>query len=191
MSLLLRRILPGILALLLLVLALLGWLAGTESGLRLLWRQLIGPVVPELAIGTVQGRLAGSIRLTDVHYESGQLLFEARSLQLDWSPAALLDKLLRIERLAGEGVRYEQRMAGNGQPLQLPDRFSLPVALEVQDLSIQELVIVGAPGAEPLAFDAVTLAGGYHGTELTIARFAVRHAAVAVDGALGLQTQDD
>ena len=191
MRLLFRRILPGILALLLLVLALLGWLAGTESGLRLLWRQLIGPVVPELAIGTVQGRLAGSIRLTDVHYESGQLLFAARSLQLDWSPAALLDKLLRIERLAGEGVRYEQRAAGNGEPLQLPDRISLPVALEVQDLSVQELVIVGAPGAEPLAFDAVTLAGGYHGTELAIARFAVRHAAVAVDGALGLQTQDD
>lgn len=186
-----RRVLPGILAVLVLVPAVLGWLAGTESGLRLLWRALISPAVPELAIGNLQGRLAGTLRLSDVRYETGQLLFTARSLQLDWSPTALFDGLLRIRRLAADGVRYEQRAAGDGGPLQLPARISLPIALELEDLSVHDLVVISAPQAAPLSLDSVELAGSYRGSALELTRLDVRQADFAADGSLSLQTQAD
>ena len=186
-----RRLLSGLLVLLLVLLVTLAWLAGTESGLRLLWRQLVAPALPELSAGTVQGRLAGTIRLDDVHYETDGLLIAARSLRLDWAPAALLNGLLRIRTLAAEGVRYEQRGAGDGEPLVLPERIGLPLAIEVLDLSIHDLVVISAPQAEPLPFDAVTLAGAYRGARLEIGRLTLRRPSLALDGTLTLQTAAD
>jgi translocation and assembly module TamB len=188
----LRRVLPVVLALLLLVTVVLGWLAGTESGLQFLWRRVIAPAVPELAIGRLEGRLAGPLRLADLRYDSARFLFAAGTLELDWSPAALRGRVLHIERLAGTDVRYEQRTADeDGGPVQLPARLELPLALELADLAVRDLVIVGAPDAEPLAFDSVTLAGSYRATALDVTRLAVRQPAFSADGALTLQTRDD
>lgn len=184
-----HRILPGLLAILLLLIALLGWLAGTESGLRLFWRAFLGPAVPALSAGAVHGRLAGTLRLADVRYEDDQLLFTARALRLDWTPASLFHGRLHVRALAAEGVRYEQRSAGDGAPLALPARISLPIALEVEDLSVHDLVVIAAPAADPLSLDSLTLAGRYRGSVLAISRLAVRQAAFTADGALTLQTQ--
>ena len=103
MRLLLRRILPALLAILLLLLAALTWLAGTESGLRVLWQHLLRPAVPQLVSGEVTGRLAGTIVISDLRYETDQLVFAARSLQLAWESRELLKRVVHIRRLAGEG----------------------------------------------------------------------------------------
>lgn len=185
----LRRFTVALLALLLAVAAAAGWLAGTESGLHVLWSRLLGPAVPALAIGTVQGRLAGPLRLTDVRFENDGMLFVARTLELDWTPASLRNGVLRIERLAGTGVRYEQRAPGEGGPVELPARFSLPLDLEVLLLDVQGLVIVAAPDAAPLAFDAVSLAGDWRDVVLDIRDIRVAHPAFRVEGVLGVHAE--
>jgi autotransporter translocation and assembly factor TamB len=189
--LLLRRILPGLLALLVLVLAALGWLAGTEAGLRLLWQQAVRLSEPALSAAAIEGRLAGSIRLADVRYETGQLVFAARSLRFDWSPAALLDGELRIGVLTAEGVRYEQRGAGSDEPVELPERISLPIAIVVQDLSVRDLVVVNSPQAEPLSIDAIALAGSYRGKRLEITRLDLRRPDLELAATAALQTEAD
>lgn len=183
-----RRWLSGLLILLLALLGAIGWLAGSESGLRLLWQEVVSPALPALTIGSLQGRLAGSIRFSELHYEDDQLMFAAQSLRLDWEPVALLEGLLRIRRLAAEGVQYEQRSAGDGEPVTLPEQFSLPLAIEVVDLSVHDLTVIGAPQAEPLPFTAVSLSGAYHGTQMEITRFHLQHPTLTVTGGLTLQT---
>lgn len=184
----LRRLLSALLVVLLVLLGTLGWLAGTESGLQVLWQRLLAPALPALLIGSVQGRLADSIRLADVHFENEQLVFSARSLQLDWSPATLLEGLVRITALTAEGVQYQQRGAGSDEPVSLPEHLQLPLAIEVQDLSLRELVVIPAPQAEPLPFAAITLAATWRGTELKLSRFSVQRPALAVSGECTLQT---
>jgi len=190
-SFIIRRLLPGLLALLLLLLAGLGWLAGTESGLRLLWNHLVRPAVPELSSGEVTGRLAGHITISDLRYENVQLLFAARSLQLEWAPAALLDGVVQIRRLAAEGLHYEQRGEGGDEPLTLPERIALPVVIDLQDLSVTDAVIVSAPGADPLSLDSLLLAGTWRDTRLDITQLALRRPDLSLDGAATLQTADD
>lgn len=189
MSLLLRRILPGILLLLVLLLAALAWLAATEAGLRLVWQQAVRLSEPALSAASVEGRLLGKIRLGELRYETDQLLFSAKSLQLDWTPMDLLDGLLRVRALAGEEVRYEQRAAGSDEPLALPQQISLPFAIELQDLVIDDLVIVSAPQAEPLSFDAIALAGSYRDSRLEITRLDLRRPEIALAATATLQTQ--
>ncbi|MEZ5542867.1 MAG: hypothetical protein R3F42_12610 [Pseudomonadota bacterium] len=189
MSLLLRRILPGILALLVLLLAVLGWLAGTEAGLRLVWQQAVKLSEPALAAASVEGRLIGTIRVNDLRYETGQLLFAARSLQLDWTAADLLDGVLHIKALVAAGVRYEQRAAGSAEPLVLPQQISLPLAVELQALSIHDAVIVGAPQADPLQIDSLELAGSWRDARLEITHLALRRPDLGLTATAGMQMQ--
>ncbi|MGB5259901.1 MAG: translocation/assembly module TamB domain-containing protein [Gammaproteobacteria bacterium] len=191
MSLIKHRLLPGLLAVLLLLMAGVVWLAGTESGLRVLWQHLLEPLVPELSSGAVTGRLAGNITISDLRYETDQLLFAARTLHLEWAPRGLLDGVVQIHRLAGEGVRYEQRGEGSDEPTELPARVTLPVAIDLQHLAITGAVIVSAPGAEPVAFDSLQLAGSYRDTRLDISQFALRRADLHLDGTATLHTEGD
>lgn len=185
----LRRLLAGLLVLLLAAVAAVAWLAGTESGLRVLWSGILRPAVPALSIGRVQGRLVGPLHLDDVRFENDGMLFAAATLELEWAPATLRDGLLRIERLAGTGVRYEQRTAGDGEPFALPERLGLPLDLEVRALDVRGLVVVTAPGAEPLAFDAVTLAGSWRDVALDIESLRIKHPAFSAEGVLGMRTE--
>jgi len=188
-SLFLRRILPGTLVLLVLLLAALGWLVGTEAGLRLVWQQAVRLSAPALSATSVEGRLIGEITVSELRYETDQLVFAAQSLRLDWAPAALLDGLVRVRALAAEGVRYEQRVAGSDEPLVLPEQIRLPLAIELQDLSIQDLVFIGAPQAEPLSFDVIALAGSYRDSRLEITRLDLRRPDIELAATAVLQTR--
>ena len=154
---LLRRSLLIVLALLLVLLGTLAWLAGTESGLQLAWQYLVRPAVPELAVGEVSGRLVDRITVGELRYETGELLFAARTLELAWRPTRLFDGVLQIETLAGEGVRYEQRAPGSDEPPAFPADIRLPLAIELDGLSIRDIALVTAPGAEPLTVVALEM----------------------------------
>lgn len=183
-----RRILLGILLPMLLLVAVSGWLVTSESGLQVLCRSLLPKIVPGLTFGSVQGRLAGRIRLGDLRYADDRLRLTAGSLDLDWEPAALLHGTFRINALAAGKVRYQQLVAGDNAPVQLPAHLRLPVALDVRDLDVQDVEICAAPGAQPVRLERVSLAGRWQGERLALDRLAVQQATVSVHGTLHLQT---
>jgi translocation and assembly module TamB len=174
-----------------LLLAALTWLAGTESGLRVLWQHLLRPAVPQLVSGEVAGRLAGTIVISDLRYETDQLVFAARSLQLAWESRELLKRVVHIRRLAGEGIRYEQRGQGSDEPLVMPERIALPVEVVLQNLSINDAVMVTAPGADPLSLDSLVLAATWRNTRLDVTQLELRRPDLSVEGAATLDTQHD
>ncbi len=185
-----RRLLIALLALLVLLLVALGWLAGTEAGLNLLWQQLVRPAVPALVSGNIRGRLSDTVIIDDLRYEDDQRVFAAKTLELEWVPRALLDGVLQVRRLAAAALYYEQRGAGSGEPVTLPERVTLPLAVDVQALSVRDAVIISAPGAEPLSLDSLALAGTFRDTRLDITQLALRLADVVLDGAATLHTVD-
>ncbi len=193
MNVLLRRILQSVLALLLLVTVLLAWLLGTGSGLRVTLQVLETQLAPELSIRAAEGRLAGSLLLHDVRYETEDLLFSTGTLQLDWSPAALLSGEFHIDHLAATAVRYERYTVAedDAAPLVLPERLALPLAIRIQAASFENLVLVTAPGAEPVVIDAITLAAGFNDSQLSVQQLAVRQAQLDLHGAATLRTLDD
>lgn len=183
-----RYLFIATLALLLVLAGTVGWLAGTESGLQVLCQQLLVRAAPALRIGSVQGRLTGTVTLRELRYADEQLEFSARSLRLDWTPAALLAGVFRVRTLAAEGVHFEQLKAGSSEPVSLPQHFHLPVAVELQDLSLHELVVISAPKAAPLTLDSMALSGAWHGERLEVTRLQLQAPDFAVDGNFTLQT---
>lgn len=165
------------------------WLAGTRSGLQVLWQTLLAPAVPELTIGKVEGRLAGTLQLQQVQYRDAHTLFAAQSLQLDWRPAALLHGVLRVTSLAAAGVRYENLASSSAnEPLALPHSLQLPLDLVLQALSVSGISVRSSPQSAPLQIESVTLDGSWRGEQLQLRRFALQLPDGSASGALSIQT---
>ncbi|MFS8609612.1 MAG: hypothetical protein LOD94_16715, partial [Gammaproteobacteria bacterium] len=83
---------------------LVAWLALTESGLLTAWR-LAAPLLPRaLAVGAVDGRLAGPIVLRDVVYRDDAWSATISRVELEWRPSRLLVGALDVERLLASDV---------------------------------------------------------------------------------------
>ena len=147
-----RRILAtvglSLAALLLVVLLLLAWFLGTQSGSRVLWSGVTG-AVGGLTAEAVDGRFGGALSLRGLRFETDRLRLAIGSLQLDWAPARLLGGALILEKLHLDDVSYTQLKpappAEDAEPFTLPKRLSLPVAIELRDIALRSLDYRGRP----------------------------------------------
>lgn len=131
----------GLLLLLVLMLCLvfgsLAWLLGTRSGLAAAIALGARVTAGALQVEGAHGRLLGPLQADRVRYHNADLRLELESVELRWQPEALLDRRLLIERLAVVRIDLAQRPADEpAQPLVLPDRLELPLALEISELEV-------------------------------------------------------
>jgi len=122
-------------------LALLGagtlWLGHSESGLQTalnLARQASGG---SLRFAGAQGKLADSLQIDELRWESAELQITARQLRLDWSPAALLAGTLAIAELTAASLDIV--VAQSDAPTPPPENLRLPLSLIVERIGIAEL----------------------------------------------------
>lgn len=153
-------LLAGLLLVLTLVLA---WLLGTESGTRLAVDQARGFLPEGVAVGSVSGRLGGELLVEDLVIENPAMHLSVARVLLHWSPLALGDGVLEIHQLGVRGVRYRGREAEAApdpaaEPFRLPDSISLPLAIRVARVNIED-VEASTPGmTEPFRVDRLLLA---------------------------------
>ncbi|MFJ4064507.1 translocation/assembly module TamB domain-containing protein [Pseudomonas sp. NPDC089996] len=137
----LKFILLGVLASVLLVALALGLLLGTEGGSR--WA--LGRV-PGLTVDDFQGRLAGTWQASRLSWVDGGNRVQVEAPLLAWSPACLLRATLCIEQLHARQVDMafapSEQPAESG-PLQLP-ALRLPVAIEVGEVKVGQLRLDGS-----------------------------------------------
>jgi len=170
-----RRILAtvglSLAALLLVVLLLLAWFMGTQSGSRMLWSGVSG-AVGGLSAEAVDGRFGGALSLRGLRFETDRLRLAIGSLQLEWAPARLLGGALILEKLHLDDVSYTQLKpappAEDAEPFALPKRLSLPVAIELRDVALRSLDYRGAPEADPLRVDEAALAASFNDSDLSV-----------------------
>ncbi|HLQ85455.1 MAG TPA: translocation/assembly module TamB domain-containing protein [Salinisphaeraceae bacterium] len=148
--------------LLLLLALLVGWVAGTRSGLDFAW-SLLAPRLPDsIAVGTVEGRLLGPLTVTDVAIDNDSMQIAVERIHLQWQPAELLHATVHVEQLAISGVRYLGRgekaePPQDKEPFTLPDAIQLPMQLRLDQLTLDDVAIRPSPAAEAIELSQARL----------------------------------
>jgi len=152
-------------ALLLLVVLLVLFVLGTETGGRLLVSNLDRPRTP-LAIESFSGRLGSRFELLGIRVEADSLPAAAavERLAVTWRPLALARKKLQIDRIEVSGVEVAVRETAPREKTKAAPadstpakKIELPIAIELGVLRI-ERAHVTAPG--DIAVDLDTLRAG-------------------------------
>ena len=153
------------------------WGFGTQSGTRALWGLASGAVAG-LEAESVEGRLAGPLDLRGLRYSDDYRALEIGSVTLDWRPWRLLSGELILDRLHVSDVDYRQVRPSpppeKEEPFEIPERFSLPVDLDLRDVSVESLAYRASPEAEPVVVDRADLAATFRGNDLALPRLSVR-----------------
>jgi translocation and assembly module TamB len=157
---------------LVLVLLVVAWVLGTQSGLRFSL-SLVEEFVPGLVrVERADGRVLGDLHLTGLAVRAPGLELDLGSLELRWGPlAALTTGTLRIDALIVQDLDVvaapAEKEEADAGPIELP-QIVLPLVLELDKVLVERLS-VGAPGGEPpFRVDRIALAAAWAGSELTL-----------------------
>ncbi|GAB3672827.1 translocation/assembly module TamB domain-containing protein [Salinisphaera aquimarina] len=154
-----------VLLLVLIVIGLVAWVATTRSGLDFAWGQ-IGPRLPEgIEVASVEGRLIGPLEVRGVKVDTDSLHLAVNAVDFDWTAKELLSRTVHVRNLAVRGLDYEVTQVveaapepePTGEPFSLPDAIDLPVTVQIDRVSLDDLSAITAPEAEPIVVDTVRL----------------------------------
>lgn len=156
-----------LLVIVLVLVGLIAWVATTRSGLDFAWGQ-IGPRLPEgIEVASVEGRLIGPLEVRGVNVETDTLKLSVNAVDLDWTASELLSATVHVRNLAVRGVNYEVTQVADtpepepqepAEPFSLPDAIDLPVAVQIDRVSLDDISAKTAPEAEPFVVDSARLA---------------------------------
>lgn len=131
------------------------WFGGSEMALRWLAARAVQASAGRLALEDVRGSLYGRMRIGRLAFEDGDRRVEARALELEWSPRALLfSRTVLIRTIALQGLSVNTGKS-SATPPQLPPSLRLPLRLELRQAKIDVLVLASERGRRE--FRSVTL----------------------------------
>lgn len=116
-----------------------GWLFGSESGLRASCRSIEGLLAGRLSLDEPAGALSGSFSLQSAHWRSDTLDIQVQDLQVDWRPLDLLRGRLTVSRLAAANLRIAN--VATSEPVAVPDSLRLPLAVEIDEMLLGRIEI--------------------------------------------------
>ena len=160
-----KWILIVLFVLVLVVLGLVAWVAGSTSGLSFAWSQ-IGPRLPEgIEVASVEGRLIGPLEVRGVDVDIDSMHLTVDAVDFDWRAAELFSTTVHVANLAVRGVDYQARETDapepepepSGEPFSLPDAIDLPVTVQIDRVALDDISATTAPEAEPFVVDSARL----------------------------------
>ncbi len=113
------------------------WLAFSENGLGTLARLAVAASGGRLTVEQPSGRLLGPLAFARVIWSEPGTEVVIERLQIDWSPAALLERRLSIAELAAARLAIE--IASSDEASTPPASLRLPLAVDVKKLAISRL----------------------------------------------------
>ena len=127
------------LSVLLALLAGAAWLLGSESGLRIFCRLIETLAADQLTLAEPAGTLRGTLSLQSLRWRDEKLDIQMQDLQVDWHPAELLRGRLAVGLLQVTSLRVAN--VSSSEAMRLPDKLTLPLAVEVEQLSIGRIEV--------------------------------------------------
>ncbi len=103
----LRWILIGLLVILLIGSISISWLVSSQSGLQWIAGRVL-PLVPELSIELIEGRLIGPITLKGIRYKDQQTDLSVNNAAFDWQPSQLFSRTVDVSSLIISGIKFQQ-----------------------------------------------------------------------------------
>ena len=119
------------------------WLAFSESGLGTLARLTASASGGRLTLEQPSGRLLGPLAFARVIWSEPGTEVVIERLQIDWSPAALLERRLSIAGLAAARVAIE--IASSDEASTPPASLRLPLAVDVKKIAISRCLLYTSP----------------------------------------------
>jgi len=132
-----RWLLAGVFTLLLALTAATVWLAGTDSGTRNAWQIAVWAMQGKLSGKLVGGNLAEGIRLRDLRYRDATMQLDIDRIESSWR-LSLRQRRLTVSYLHVGTVDINKQPTPP-TPTVLPSSLSLPLALDLNDISLQQL----------------------------------------------------
>jgi len=178
LSRLLRLIIATSLTLLLFVVACIGitWaLLASEAGLRFVTGQVNARAGGIVQWSQLQGSLLGSLQLNGLRVSLPGVALSADTLNLSWQPAALLEGTARMDTLQASGIRLTltpTESDPDASPF-APGDLSLPVGLELGDISFTDLQII-QDGQAPVQIESLALSAQLENDQLNLRQLTAR-----------------
>ena len=166
----------------------------TQRGLKLLWQSL-QPLLPTgLTIENVEGRLTGPLTVTGLKFRNDGFSLALDYAKLEWTPSRLLSGELQVDRLMLDDIRYspgEKAAPVAAEPMALPERIALPVALNLELFRVRNVTIYTASGTEALIIEQGETSLSYRDMALEIRQVSVQSADFQIQGSSRLETAGD
>ncbi len=172
---------------------------GTESGTQFAWRQAQAFVPAGVEIRTMEGRLAGPLKIRGLKISNNAFQLEIDKIDLEWLPLQLLHRVLDVDRLAVEGVRYIQleqvppTAKEESAPITLPKEIVLPVDIDVRlgEVSLRDFEFLSQPDSAPFVINSAKLSALVNKQEVDISGLEIDSPIFSVEGKTLLATHGD
>lgn len=125
---------------------------GLSLGLRIASALIPG----ELSVSDNHGSLLGPMQLRGLRYHNDQLTLSIQQLDLDWHARSLLSGKLAISHLALNEVSVAVH-AAKGKGTTQQTAIVLPIAVDIEQASLNKLLIKTSDTAAPIIIDHVSL----------------------------------
>lgn len=182
-----------VLLLIVVVLACLYFVAGTDKGFSLAANQATSRV-DGLSLGRVGGNLLSGIESDSVVFESESIKLHIEGIASTWRLSCLVQKTFCLDKLVVDSVSVEtlassaEKAHATTGPIELPD-IQLPIGASIQDVFIRELSIK-LPGEAPAhVIEDISLLAQTDGNTVTIDNFSVVYQTytAALSGSVALE----
>ena len=178
-----RRLLIVLLVMTLLVAAAAAWLLYTEPGFAWALARAQRAAGSALSLDGPRGSLAGGVALDRIHYEQEGMTLECRDATMALSPLSLVALAPRISRLACAELTVTTRPGG--APPGLPASLALPLRLDIAEVRVGRLTVLGAGNPVTITGIAFSYAFSMTGHRLRDATLEVAGFRVSGNAAIG------
>lgn len=135
-----RKLLIGLIGLVLLIILLLYFLVATQLGLRIGFDIAKHFIPGKLSIAKLSGKLAGPLSIEDLHYKNATIKIKLNTLKLDWAPIALFSHRIDIKSLDIDALHIKQKSSATEQPGKNNSTpFKLPIQFNLQHIHLTNI----------------------------------------------------
>ena len=153
------------------------WLGNSSSALNWSYQQLRSSIPGQLQFESLQGKLFGPVKITQLDYQLDGLQFNSEQLIFDWQPLSLLRGKINIRQIILHNTKIEQTVTTpettepNQPPFSLPE-IDLPWQMELQQLQMDSVQL--KHGTEIVELQQLTLSASALFGEITINQLSVQ-----------------
>ncbi len=171
-----RHLAAGFVIAVLILVGVFAALVGSSAGTQFLAAHAPSRVGDAVRWGTVEGKLAGPLRINDLGVSIPGMRLLVKRIELDWRPLALLGGEARVTRLFADGVTLD--LEDSGSPAEPADAFdpeslALPINIWIESVAFRELTVSQA-GAPLQRIESVDARGHWVGRSLAIESLEIR-----------------
>jgi translocation and assembly module TamB len=134
------------------------WYLGRPSTLRMVVQKVADTSGGTLRFEGVTGSLYGPMHVARIVHRTPDQLLTLTNVDIEWSPAAVLDGRIAIDKLYVASVRSETLRETPPQPM--PATLAPPFGVSVNDARIGKLVLVNKGASTEIDNIRLSLAGG-------------------------------